>query len=378
MYFVAVSLRTWLFYRDERTLESGLTLLLLWGLLFFSEPLFSRRWQAYFPVYLFIQTTQVFLLISLPGSPDFIAALLAMLSMQVMLRLPTRIWAAWVGVCALVIGLLFARTYQYQAIALALIYTAGNVFFGSFTHTIRKAQATRQRNQVLATELEQANRQLQDYSTQLERLSAARERNRLARELHDSVTQTIFSMNLTSQSATLLLERNPSRVGEQLERLYSLTRNAMGELQVLINELKPDPTGQEGLSAALLGLLADSRFSNLNVTVEVNGDELLGPIEQQGLYRIAQEALNNIVKHAHTDQALIRLCLRQPMWMEITDHGHGFELTQAQQGDKLGLVSMAERAAEIGWSFKITSSPGSGTRIRVEKSQPEEVEDGHS
>jgi signal transduction histidine kinase len=377
LYFVAVGLRTWLFFGDGQNLENALALLLLWVLLIISEPLVSRRWRAYFPVYLLLQTTLVFILMSLPENPDFMGALLGVLSMQVMLRLPMRVGVIWIGLCAVIMGLLLATTYEYQAIALALIYTAGNVFLGSYTRTIRNAQATRLHNQALASELEQANRQLQDYSTQLEQLSAARERNRLARELHDSVTQTIFSMNLTSQSAALLLQRDPSRVGEQLERLYTLARNALGEMQVLINELKPEPAGQEGLPEALHRLLADSRFrGRLSVTVEVTGNQPLEPNEQQGLYRIAQEALNNIVKHTHVDQAQIRLHLEQPFWMEIEDHGQGFDLQQAQQGSRLGLASMSERATEIGWKLKIDTSPAAGTRIRVEKPLGQEGENG--
>jgi signal transduction histidine kinase len=368
LYFVAVCLRTWLFFQGDPALETALLLLTLWAALILSEPLISSRWQAYFPFYLLVQTILVFLMMRLPESPDFIGALLGVLSMQIMLRLPTRIGFGWIGACAVIMMVLLARDHQYEAIALSLIYTAGNVFLGLFSRTIRQAQYTRLRNQSLAAELEQANRQLIAYSAQLENLSAARERNRLARELHDSVTQTVFSMSLTSQSATLLLERNPSRVGEQLERLYDLARNALAEMQVLIAELKPIPLDQAVLGAAVQQLLSDSRFKDiLSVKVESVGDLALQPFEQQGLYRIIQEALNNIVKHAQTDQARIHLHLEEPAWIEIEDHGQGFDLQQVQRSDKMGMASMAERAAEIGWKLDIDSSPGAGTRIRVGK-----------
>jgi signal transduction histidine kinase len=368
LYFVAVTLRTWLFFRDGPQLGRALILLLLWLLLILSEPAFSRRWTSYFPVYLIVQTGLVFALITLPGTPDFLGALLGVLSMQAMLRLPTRVVAGWIGLCALIMGLLFARSYQYEAIALSLIYTAGNVFLGSYTRTIRMAQAARRQNQALAGKLEAANQQLQEYSGRLEQLAATRERNRLARELHDSVTQTVFSMNLTSQSAALLFERDQRQAGVQLERLYELSRSALTEMQILTEELRPCPSDGESLPDSLRLLFADSRFSNSLVTsLEIQGSQILSPFEEQGLFRIAQEALNNIRKHAQTSQAQVRLHLEPPFWIEIEDLGRGFDLHQAQCSGHIGIASMRERAEEIGWKLQIETSVGVGTRVRVEK-----------
>ena len=256
-----------------------------------------------------------------------------------------------------------------------MIYTAGNVFLGSYMRTIRRTQAAHLHNQALADELEKANRQLQEYSTQVEQLAAARERNRLARELHDSVTQTAFSMNLTTQSATLLLERDPSRVEEQLERLYGLTRSAMGEIQLLIKELKPQQAGQESLLAGLRRLLADSRFSaradgGLSVSIEAEGEKPLQAFEEQSLLRIAQEALNNILKHAHTLQAHIRLHLEEPFWLEIEDHGQGFDPT-ASPAQRQGGPGKHERARgrdRLDATHRIVPRNCTGRDIRVEKS----------
>lgn len=114
-----------------------------------------------------------------------------------------------------------------------------------------------------------------------------------------------------------------------MERLYTLAHNALGEMQVLIHELKPDP--QESLPAALRRLLADSRFSDtLSVRLTVQGDQPVAPVEQAALVRIAQEALNNILKHASTDQASFHVHLEQPPWLEISDRGQGFYVNQAQ------------------------------------------------
>ena len=376
LYFVAVALRAWLFFRDGPYLGIVLGLLMLWLLLIVSEPLVSRIWSGYFPVYLVIQTTLVFALMTMPGTQDFFGTLLGVLSMQVMLRVPTRVGAVWIGLCAVIMVLVLGRAYQYQAIALTLIYIAAIIFLGSYTRTIRNAYVVRSENQELMDELEQSNRLLQDYSTQLEQLAAARERNRLARELHDSVTQTVFSMSLTVQSATLLFERDRTRVAAQLERLYSQARSALAEMQFLIKELEPAPAKQTGLQDAIRHLLADDRFSgSLSVSFEVEGNQPLESAEEQGLFHIAQEALTNILKHARTSQARVRLHLQEPFWMEIEDHGQGFDLQHSQRSGHMGLESMRGWATEIGWVLEIETSSGAGTRVRVHKPGFEESRD---
>jgi signal transduction histidine kinase len=371
LYFLTVVLRTWLFFQGSPVLGKALALLLIWALLFASEWVVSNRWpsygRAYFPLYLVCQTALTFILMALPSSPDFMGALLAVLSMQAMLHLPTWIGAAWIAACAVLMFLLLRAESGNEAFALALIYTAGNVFFGSYILTLRRTQAAQQRNHALAGDLAQANQRLQAYAAQVEQLAAARERNHLARELHDSVTQTVFSMNLTAQSASLLLARDSSRVAEQLDRLYDLARSALAEIQVLIDRLKPEVASPAGLLPALQRLLADRRFADLSVSINREGEETLSAAEEQSLYRITQEALNNILKHTRESQARIQLHLEEPCWLEIEDHGQGFDVPQAQRSGRVGLASMSERAQEIGWKLQIISTPGTGTRIRVDK-----------
>jgi signal transduction histidine kinase len=108
------------------------------------------------------------------------------------------------------------------------------------------------------------------------------------------------------------------------------------------------------------------------VTLEVDGEQALFPLEDQGLFRIAQEALNNVVKHAYATRASLHLHMDEPYWIEIVDNGQGFDLQQPQGGGRVGLAGMHERAEEIGWNLIIQSGPGEGTHIRVEKKYPGE------
>jgi signal transduction histidine kinase len=209
---------------------------------------------------------------------------------------------------------------------------------------------------------------LEHYSQKVEQLAAGRERQRLARELHDSVTQTIFSMTLTTQSALLLLDRDRQQVAAQLDRLDQLAQGALSEMQLLISELAPEARAGGGFLATLQQHLADrQRLDDLSVRLEVEGSQLLNPAEEASLFRIAQEALNNIIKHGQTSEAVLRLHLGDPFSMEIEDRGAGFDPQQAGGSGRVGLAGMRERAIEIGWALEIESTPGYGTRVRVQK-----------
>jgi signal transduction histidine kinase len=142
----------------------------------------------------------------------------------------------------------------------------------------------------------------------------------------------------------------------------------MSEIQLVISRIAPQAVTDGGFVAALKRHLEErQRLDNLDVTLELEGDQPLNPAEQAALFRIAQEALNNVVKHARTSQATIRLHLTEPFWMEVEDHGAGFNAQQSRGGDQMGMASMSDRAAEINWALGVESSPGQGTCIRAEK-----------
>jgi signal transduction histidine kinase len=180
-------------------------------------------------------------------------------------------------------------------------------------------------------------------------------------------------MNLTVQSARLLLGRDPDRAAGQLERLEELAAGAMGEIQALVSQLHPRSLAKEGLPAALRRLAAERQARDgLQVTLHVDGERALPEAVAAGLFRIAQEALANVVKHSGTLEATIRLNLADgASFLEVDDSGLGFDPQIAlDQHGHLGLAGMEERAREIGWSLSIESQPGCGTRIRVEENPP--------
>jgi signal transduction histidine kinase len=367
-------LRSLYAYRGSSMRFQVLGVLAAWLILFISEKSLTSRWHRYFPIYLVLQTCMVVLLLRMPYPSDYFAALFAPLSMQIIQRFNLRIGAICIGLFALSIVVFLTTTYGLsQAIALAGIYTVVSIFLGFYALTSQRAQQARDRNQTLALELQAANQQLETLSGQLQQLGVARERQRMARDLHDSVTQSVFSMTLTSQTALLLLKRDPDRVEQQLDRLKQLAQGALSEMQVLTSDVGSVRLERGGLLTALRQYLAERQLpETLVISLEVDGSQSLTTAEENNLFYISQEAVNNIIKHANTTQACIRLHLVDPMWIEIADQGQGFDLQKARSAGRVGLGSMKERAVDIGWEFQILTSPGSGTCIRIAKKLPEE------
>jgi signal transduction histidine kinase len=310
---------------------------------------------------------------------DFFIFLFAIPCMQVRSRFDTRWTAALVGLTTILtlLALMPSRGFLY-ALGMAVVYFGGTMLLVEYIGSTLRASLVEERQRALVAELQQANQRLEATSHKLQELAASRERQRLARELHDSVTQTIFSMTLTTQSALLLLDRDPRQLSQQLDRLSQLAQSTLSEMQTLITRLAPEDPAGGGFVATLREHLADrSRLDDLCVTLEAEGSQPLQPAEEAALFRIAQEGLNNIVKHACVSEAVLRLHLVEPFRMEIEDRGIGFDVRAAQGTGRLGLESMRERAAEIGWSLRVDSFPGNGTVIRVEKNGVEGSDHGN-
>lgn len=205
---------------------------------------------------------------------------------------------------------------------------------------------------------------------QASQLAAVDERNRLARDLHDSVTQTLFSITLTAESARAMYIRKPEKVEGQLERLQNLARGALAEMRSLIFQLRPAALQEQGLVAALekhiAALKAKETFA---IDFEVKGERRLSDEHEQTLYRIAQEAFNNIAKHSEATHVWVTLEIDDKgATLTIKDNGIGFEadsVLNRKDRVSLGLTSMQERTELAGGTYTIESTPGNGTCICV-------------
>jgi signal transduction histidine kinase len=199
-------------------------------------------------------------------------------------------------------------------------------------------------------------------------LSILEERNRLARELHDSVAQTMLGAAVTAEAALRSLDREDAGARGQVAQVAELVRSAVAELRALVFELRPADLEEEGLAPAIrkhADVLA--RVHGVRIEVDADCDRRLEPRTEQGLFRIAQEALGNAVKHANAQTVRVRLALANgTLALRVTDDGRGFEPDAAARRGRLGLVSMRERADRLGGELVIESAPGAGTSVSLD------------
>jgi signal transduction histidine kinase len=201
---------------------------------------------------------------------------------------------------------------------------------------------------------------------ELERAAAAAERERLARDLHDAVTQTMFSIAAIAEVLPDMWEQDAAKARSGLHDLHQQTQGALAEMRTLLLAWRPEALADTDLSDSIheLGDAMAAR-TRMPVTTTVVG-ECHPPAEiKLALYRIAQEALNNVVKHARAGRAIVRLeCTEEGITLSISDDGCGFD-PDAVAPHQLGLGIMRERAEAINAAFTITSQPGHGTDITV-------------
>jgi signal transduction histidine kinase len=214
-----------------------------------------------------------------------------------------------------------------------------------------------------------ANAGLYERSRELSMLEA---RNRLALELHDAVSQKLFSLVLTAEAAGEQLARDPDAARASLERLRGLAGEALEELRSLILELRPPELERDGLCGALRKHAEMLRRLH-HVEIEVDIDEAVSAGAGSGardreILRVAQEALQNAIRHAAPQRLGLRLARHDGrLELEVTDDGAGFDPGEPElRSRRLGLTSMEERAQRLGGTLSIRSAPGAGTTVRLE------------
>jgi signal transduction histidine kinase len=200
-------------------------------------------------------------------------------------------------------------------------------------------------------------------------LSIVAERNRIARELHDAVTQKLFSLRLTADAAAALVDRDPARASAELGTVRKLASEVSDELRAVVTGLLPVDLSGDGLDAALrkeaelLDRVHDASVAFVGCPVPS-----VTSARREALYRIAQEALHNALRHGRPSRVEIDLSAADgQVALQVRDDGVGFDLGRSEQAARrLGLSSMRERARAVGGRLSVTSTPGGGTTVRVE------------
>ena len=202
--------------------------------------------------------------------------------------------------------------------------------------------------------------------SQAEAEATAAERNRLARELHDVITQLLFSINLVAGSLPRLWQRDPEMAERSTVELQRLTRGALSEMRTLLRELRPQTIAETDL-ATLVTHLSEGLAARQDIPAEIHTEvtESLPPEVHIAIYRIAQEAMNNVAKHANASSLVVNLIgAESRVDLLIVDDGYGFDDSDAPAGG-MGMDIMRERASEIGAALTVSSEQDIGTRVEM-------------
>ncbi|MFG3409707.1 GAF domain-containing sensor histidine kinase [Streptomyces sp. NPDC048142] len=200
-------------------------------------------------------------------------------------------------------------------------------------------------------------------------LTIAEERSRLAHELHDAVSQKLFSLRLTAQAASALVDRDPVRAKGELQQVAVLAAEAVDELRAAVVELRPAALDEDGLIATLrTQIQVLDRAHTAEVAFESRGVRALPAAQEEALLRVAQEALHNALRHSGAERVSVTLARRGTATvLRVTDDGCGFDPTAVRRaGRHLGLVSMRHRASSVGGRLTVASEPGKGATIEME------------
>ena len=256
------------------------------------------------------------------------------------------IWRSRLGTVA---GLVFVRSLLFALVGYVVV------------RLMREQRAQRKA-------LARANARLMRYAAALEQLATSRERNRLARELHDTLAHTLSAVAVQLEATSALWDDDPATARAMLEQSLAATRDGLGEARRAIHALRAAPLEDLGLALAIRNL-AKSVTARAGLTLDLHAPEQingLGPEIEQAVYRIANETLTNVARHASARRLTVRLDQTGgQLTLTISDDGRGFDAASPPPDGQYGLRGMRERAEMIGGALEIESQPGEGTTVRL-------------
>ena len=309
--------------------------------------------------YFVIQLSLAAVLILLRGSSGELALILLPLAGQSALLLPLHFM---VPVCVLIYVTLvipfLLRSRWVDAIALAIVYGTGIVFVVVFT---RMAASEREARTALA----EANQLLRDHASEVEELAATRERNRLAREIHDSLGHYLTVVNVQIGAARTVLDQDRPRAVEHLSKAQALTQEGLAEVRHSVATLRASPTESRPLPEALAKLIQQWKAAGLCIKLHISGEARpLSPQTNLTLYRAAQEGLTNVAKHAHANDVDVTLNYdsAQTTRLRVKDDGVGSKNSEGG----FGLLGVRERVQLLNGNVHVRTEVGKGFTLEVE------------
>jgi signal transduction histidine kinase len=338
-------------------------LLVGFGVLFFGLDVHrTPAWLAH--VRLALETALVAgLMILQPGWGVF-PILFFILSPETLIRFPNRIGVLWVGIFTLVTGVSMIASQGWPGLVSLLVYVPGYFFFAIFGWTTDQAMRDRRRSEQLLAELQTAHAQLQQYANRLEELTITQERNRISREMHDTLGHRLTVASVQLEGAQRLIPTNPNRALHILTTVREQIREGLGELRRTVALLRAPLEEDLPLQQALPKLAAQvQEATGMQVHVDMEGCPAeMPPAYRQAFYRAGQEALTNVQRHAQASEAWLQLSQRDGrVALLVSDNGVGLSESAIRSG--FGLTGLKERAALLYGEFFIDPRPGGGTQL---------------
>jgi signal transduction histidine kinase len=320
----------------------------------------TARDERQLMVYCAAQTVVVTCLLLLRSrNSDTFTFLFFLLSVRVGAIFPPRATLAWVALFFAADSLVLFWMRGLEVVPVALFNAAVFCLCSVFGQALREVEIARRENASMLEELRAAQRQVQD-------LAIAEERNRLARDLHDTAKQQAFALSAQLDAARSLLGRDPAAAAGHLTQAEQLADLLRQELATLILELRPPALGDQSLADALRRYVAEwSQQSGIAADFQVHGERTLLHEAEHTLFRLSQEALANVARHSRARRVEVQLdCREAQVKLSIKDDGQGFDPAHSQPG--LGTQSMRERAAALpNGTLTLDSAPGKGTVVTV-------------
>ena len=296
------------------------------------------------------------------GGSAFIGAPLAAFAVE---RLkPRQRWLVYVALVAVVILPRGLRSGIWINVLFDGVLASAVVFFVAVFAQMRlNEQQARERTEQLMVELEKANAQLVAYATQVEELAMTQERNRLAREIHDSLGHYLTTVNVQIEAARAVMGSDPGRALDALNKAQDLTQRGLARVRESVSALRESPVSNRTLGEAIASLVKESQSSGIVTEFEVTGEPQ--PLENKvalALYRTAQEGLTNVRRHARASRVDVRLDF-QPgkVRLEVRDNGVGAADIETEGG--FGLLGIRERMQLLGGRLEIQTDAGKGFRL---------------
>jgi signal transduction histidine kinase len=289
-----------------------------------------------------------------------------------------RAWGglAWIAMLAVISTLSFMGTYGFGSGLLTVqVYSGGYLFFGAFGRALVRAQEAQERSERLYHELQAAHEQLQDYVFRVEELAVAQERNRLAREVHDSLGHRMTVSAVQLEGAQRLIAKDPEKAAEMVGTVREQVKQALAELRQTVATLRePVETGmaiQHSLQR-LVNSFEDATGLTVNMTIEEIPS--LPDTQRSVLFRIAQEALTNVQRHASAESVWLTLFRQEnTIRLLVSDNGVGFP--DNAEEISFGLRGIRERAVQLGGSCSFENRVGGGAQVSVSLPLPEGGQD---